>query len=136
MPARQTAPCITCRRTIEISDAGATITMMLRLVGMPDLPRLYESLGIPDPPKSESGQVYMCAECCVEDAMGKIPPPTHPFSVLAHELLSRMTGKNPSVIFSAWQGLRERIDLPPTNFSRALSEGEVLPPTKRLKEAS
>lgn len=135
MPARQSAPCILCRQTIEISDAGAAFTMMVRLVGVPDLPELYQSLGIPDPPKSESGQVYMCVECCVDLAMGKIPSPTQPLTLLAHELMSRMIGKNPAVLMSAWQDLRMRVELPPVNFSRALGEGIVLPPPRRLKEA-
>lgn len=135
MPARQSAPCILCRQTLEISDAGATFTLMGRLVGIPEMPRLYEAFGIPDPPKSESGQVYLCVECCVDFAMGKIPPPTQLLYVLAYEIMSRMVGKNPAIIVSAWQALRERVELPPANLSRALGQGEILSP-KRLKEAS
>jgi hypothetical protein len=132
MPARQSAPCIICHETIDISDAGTAFTMMARLVGIPDLPELYQSLGIPDPPKSESGQVYMCVECCVDLAMGKIPPPSQGWSLLAYELMSRLIGKNPAVIFSAWENLRARVELPPVNFSRTLGEGVILPPAKRL----
>jgi len=132
MPARSPAPCILCRQTIEISDAGAAIQMNLRLVGVTDLPNLCRALGIPTPSSSECGQCYMCIECCVELAMGKIPPPTQPLSLLAHELISRLTGKNPAVIITAWQQLRERIELPAVNFGLALAEGEVLPPAPRL----
>lgn len=136
MPARQAAPCILCRQTLEICDAGATFTLMGRLVGVPDMPQLYQAFGIPDPPKSESGQVYMCVECCVDFAMGKIPPPTQALYILAYEIMSRMVGKNPAIIVSAWQELRERVELPPVDLSRALGEGVVLPPPKRLREAS
>jgi len=135
MPARQTAPCILCRQPIEVSDAGAAFTMMVRLVGVQDLPELYHTLGIPDPPKSESGQVYMCIECCVDLAMGKIPPPSQPLTLLAHELMSRMIGKNPAVLMSAWQDLRARIELPPVNYSRSLGDGIIMPPSRSLKAA-
>ena len=137
MPARQTAPCIICRHSIEISDAGAAFTMMVRLVGIPDMPRLYEILGIPDPAKSESGNAYMCVECCVDLAMWKIPPPTQPWSLLANELMSRMIGKNPAVLLSAWGELRERVQLPTVNLPRALGSGSgngvVLPAPRSLK---
>jgi hypothetical protein len=135
MPARQSAPCILCRETLEICDAGATFTLMGRLVGVPDMPQLYAAFGIPDPPKSESGQVYMCVECCVDFAMGKIPPPSQALYVLAYEIMSRMVGKNPAIIVSAWQELRERVELPPVNLPRTLSDGMVMPPLRRLKEA-
>lgn len=134
MPARQTAPCIICRHAIEISDAGAAYTMMVRLVGIPDLPRLYELLGVPDPSKSESGNAYMCVECCVDLAMGKIPPPTQPWSLLANELMSRMIAKNPAVLLSAWNQLRGRVQMPEVNLSRVLSDGGIImPPPRALK---
>jgi hypothetical protein len=135
MPARQTAPCMLCRQIIEISDAGAAFTTMVRLVGVPDMPRFYESLGIPDPPKQETGQAYMCIECCVELAMGKIPPPSQPLQILAHELISRMTGRNPAILMAAWQDLRERVGLPRINMRPSLGEGTVLMPPKRLQPA-
>ena len=135
MPARQAAPCILCRQLIEISDAGAAFSLMVRLVGVPDLPNLYSSLNIPEPPKSESGQGYMCIECCCEMAMGKIPPPSQPLQILAHELIGRMTGKNPAILISAWRELRTRVGLPPVNFGRALGVGEVISPPKALKSA-
>jgi hypothetical protein len=75
----------------------------------------------------------MCIECCVELAMGKVPPPSQPLTLQAHELISRMTGKNPALIISAWQQLRERLELPAVNFGRALTDGEILPPAPRLK---
>jgi hypothetical protein len=136
MPARQAAPCILCRQTLEISDAGATFTIMGRLVGVPEMPQLYQAFGIPDPPKSESGQVYMCVECCVDFAMGKIPPPTQALYVLAYELMSLMVGKNPAILVSAWQELRKRVELPRASLSRTLGEGVVLPPPRALKSAS
>jgi len=100
------------------------------------MPQLYEAFGIPDPPKSESGQVYMCIECCVDFAMGKIPPPTQPLYILAYEIMSRMVAKNPAIIISAWQELRGRLELPRVNLPRSLGQGVVISPPKRLQEVS
>lgn len=138
MPARQSAPCILCRQTLDTNEAGASFTVMGRLVGVPEMPQLYQAFGIPDPPKSESGQCYMCIECCVDFAMGKIPPPTQALYVLAYEIMSRMVGKNPAILVSAWQELRGRIELPPANVPNELGlrEAEILPPERRPRLAA
>jgi hypothetical protein len=133
MPARQTAPCILCHQELDPADAGATITEMIRLVGIPDMPQLYEAFSIPTPPKSESGQVYMCVECCLDFAHGKIPPPSQPLYVLAYELMTRMVAKNPAIMINAWQELRERLELQRAALPRTLGSGVIIgAPPKRL----
>lgn len=127
MPARQACPCVLCRQTVETNEAAITITMMVRTVG------------IADAPKSESGQLYMCVDCATALALGRVPPPSQPLTLMAHQLISLMTGKDPAIILAAWHELRRTLDLPPANVRMvpALTEGEIIPPPRRaLQPAS
>jgi len=119
MPARQASPCVLCREIVDVNDAAITLTVMIRTVGIRE-----------DDSSSESGQGYMCADCATSFALGKIPPPSQPLTMLAHQLISRKVAKGPSVLIAAWQRLRRSLEMPPAHFQ--ISEGEVMPPSKRL----
>lgn len=124
MPARQASPCVLCRETVETNDAAITITMMIRTVGVPG-----------EDSNPESGQGYMCADCSTAFALGRVPPPSQPLTLLAHQLISRKVARGPNILIMAWQRLRKSLQLPPMqiNFAPALSSGEVMPPARSLR---
>lgn len=122
MPARQPSDCLVCRETVETNEAAITITMMIRTAGVPG-----------DNGSPESGQGYICADCGTAFALGKVPPPSQPLTLLAHSLISRKVAKSPNILIMAWQRLRKALELPPMQIqiAPALPEGEVIPPPRR-----
>ncbi len=57
-------------------------------------------------------------------------------NVAAYEQLRVLIGKDPSVTQSAWEELNKGVLARPEKGQEALPEPEILPPPKRLKEAS
>jgi hypothetical protein len=129
---------------IEISEAALVADFRLRTVGLEDGMR------------SPSASVSICVTCT--DLMAKGDEPnerTRPLDHLVYELVKELVTGDPSFTFLSWLKLRKTNGLATPSFSepRVLkawnelrrvtalpsvletSDGEVLPPSKRLREA-
>jgi hypothetical protein len=83
---------------------------------------------------SKSQRYFLCPQCATRIASEKEPSKNAPFDVAIFRILLDLVGAMPDVTEATFQQLRQRreqILYPP-----ALPEPEILPPMKRLKEAS
>ena len=123
MAAREAAECVRCGRTIETNESAVVMIHFLQTVGVK--------------PRQKSGarRIYWCPQCAVVNAMGA-KPGNGALNVAAYEQLRVLIGKDPSVTQSAWEELNKGVLARPEKGQEALPEPEILPPPKRLKEAS
>ncbi len=80
--------------------------------------------------------MYLCPQCAGRTATGKEPSKTAPFDQAIFRTLLDLLGAQPDVMEAAWEQLKNRRQ--ELLYKSALTEGkmEVLPPMKRLQEAS
>lgn len=83
---------------------------------------------------SKSEQLFLCPQCAQRTVSGKEPSKTAPFDIAIFKILLDLVGADPDVAHAAWGQLQERRKA--ILYAPQLPEGEVLPPMKRLKEAS
>jgi hypothetical protein len=142
---RQAAPCLRCAQIVEISEAALVADIRLRTVGLEEAVR------------SPQASVYICVTCT--DLMAKGDEPngrTRPLDHLVYELVQDFVTGDPSFTFLSWVALRKLRGLPTPSFSepkvlKAWNElrrvtalpatveredAQILPPEKRLREAS
>ena len=144
MPARQAAPCLRCGETIDINEAAFVADIRLRTVGLEDALR------------SPSASVSICFTCGDLMAKGDEPPQrTRPLDHIVYTLMQELVTTDLSISLVSWIELRQARGLPAPSLAelrgmkafaelrKAMAlppvlerEGEILPPSKRLKEAS
>jgi hypothetical protein len=83
---------------------------------------------------SKSEQLFLCPQCANRTVSGKEPSKTAPFDIAIFKILLDLVGANADVAHAAWEQLRDRRQA--LIYAPGLSEGEILPPQRRLKEAS
>jgi hypothetical protein len=84
---------------------------------------------------SKSERLFLCPQCAYRVAgVEKEPSRTAPFDLSIFKVLLDLVGEDPDVAQAGWELLRKR--RAELLYQPALPEGEVLPPVKRLREAS
>ena len=119
MAARKPAPCIGCGLTVQLSDKA-----MVMFLGC-------QTVGITPRQKGTSERLYLCSRCTARVALNDKPSKNHPVEVAMYNMIVRVVGGDPAVIKAAWEYLNAQMNAVP-----ALPEPEVIPPPKRLREAS
>lgn len=111
-----------CLRTIQPDESAVEIRCFARTHGM----------GKRRTSKSE--QLFLCPQCANRTVSGKEPSKTAPFDIAIFKILLDLVGAEGDVAHEAWKQLQQRRQ--EILYAPALPEGVILPPTKRLKEAS
>jgi len=111
-----------CLREIQPNESAVEIRCFARTHGM----------GKRRTSKSE--QLFLCPQCANRTVSGKEPSKTAPFDMAIFKILLDLVGAQPDVAHEAWKQLQEKRQT--ILYAPALGEGEILPPQKRLKEAS
>ena len=144
MAARQSAPCLRCGEVIEINEAAFVADIRLRTVGLDDQLR------------SPSASVSICFNCGDLMAKGDEPPQrTRPLDHIVYQLVQELVTNDLSISLVSWIELRKSRGLPAPSLSELRGmkafaelrrmtalppmidrEPEVMPPQKRLRDAS
>jgi hypothetical protein len=119
MAARKPSPCIGCGLTIDINQKA-----LVMFIGC-------QTVGIQPRQKGTSERLYLCSRCTARVALNDKPSKSHPVEVAMYNMIVRLVGGDPAVIRAAWEHLNQVVQGVP-----ALHEVEIIPPAKRLKEAS
>jgi hypothetical protein len=122
---RQTQICCSsrCLREIQPWESAVEIRCFARTHGM----------GKRRTSKSES--MFLCPQCATRTVtVEKEPPKSAPFDVAIFKILLDLVGADPDVAQEAWKQLQQRRQL--VLYGPVLPEPEILPPPRRLKEAS
>lgn len=124
--ARPRAPQIccssSCRRPISPNESAVAISCFAQTVGMGKQRT------------SKSQRYFLCPQCATRITLEKEPPKTAPFDQAIFRILLDLVGAVPDVTAATFEQLHER--RAQILYPAALPEGEILPPPKRLKEAS
>lgn len=84
---------------------------------------------------SKSESMFLCPQCATRTAILEKPPgKTEPFHFAIFKILLDLVGEKPDVVDAVFEQVKERRN--ELLYPAALTEGEILPPVKRLKEAS
>ena len=121
---RETQTCCSsiCLREIQPEESAVEIRCFARTHGM----------GKRRTSKSE--QLFLCPQCANRTVSGKEPSKTAPFDIAIFKILLDLVGAEGDVAHEAWKQLQQRRKA--NLYANELTEGEVLPPVRRLKEAS
>jgi hypothetical protein len=112
-----------CLRQIDPSESAVEIRCFARTHGM----------GKRRTSKSES--LFLCPQCATRTVtVEKEPPRSAPFDVAIFKILLDLVGADPDVAQEAWKQLQQRRQ--DVLYGPSLPEGEILPPERRLREAS
>jgi hypothetical protein len=85
---------------------------------------------------SKSERLFLCPQCAYRVAgVEKEPSKTAPFDLAIFKVLLDLVGADPDVAQAGWELLQQRRRVILYEAPQ-LPEGEILPPPKRLKEAS
>lgn len=106
-----------CLREIQPSESAVEIRCFARTLGM----------GKRRTSKSE--QLFLCPQCANRTVSGKAPSKNEPFNVAIFKIMLDLVGADPDIAHAAWKQLQQRREVE----LYALTEGEILPPEKRLK---
>ena len=94
-----------------------------------------QTLGMGKRRSSKSERLFLCPQCAYRVAgVEKEPSKTAPFDLAIYKVLLDLVGADPDVATAGWEQLQRRRE--ELLYQPALPEGVVLPPMKRLKEAS
>lgn len=110
-----------CRREIQPFESAVAISCFAQTVGMGKQRT------------SKSQRYFLCPQCATRITLEKEPSRTAPFDQAIFRILLDLVGAVPDVAeatFRQLQQRRQQILYPP-----ALTEGEILVPQKRLREA-
>lgn len=129
MANRERTTCRRCGVMIEASDKALAVFMFCQTAGMK--PRR----------KASAPVIYICPSCTMVLAIRPGPPEPDFFNFAAFEMISKLTGTQRAEVHDAFQQMFELIieregKISEEEFYAALPEPEILPPAKRLKEAS
>ena len=112
-----------CRREIQPDESAVAISCFAQTVG-----RGKQRT-------SKSQRYFLCPQCATRIASEKEPSKNAPFDVAIFRILLDLVGAVPDVTEATFQQLRQRRK--DILYRAELPEGEIiLPPQKRLKEAS
>ena len=129
MPNRERTTCRRCGDMIEVSDKALAVFMFCQTAGMK--PRR----------KASAPVIYICPSCTMVLAIRPGPPAPDFFNCAAFEMISKLTGTQRPEVHDAFQEMFELIieregRISEGEFLASLPEPEILPPPRRLKEAS
>lgn len=129
MPARERTCCRRCGAPIEVSDKALAVFMFCQTAGMK--PRR----------KASAPVIYICPACTMVLAIRPGPPEPDFFNFAAFEMIAKLTGTQRPEVHEAFQEMFELIieregRISDADLDHVLPEPEILPPPKRLKEAS
>jgi hypothetical protein len=129
MPARERTVCRRCGADIETSDKALAIFMFCQTAGMK--PRR----------KASAPVIYICPSCTMVLAIRPGPPEPDFFNFAAFQMISNLSGTHREEVRQAFKEMFELVieregHISEAEFAAALPEPEVLPPPRRLKEAS
>lgn len=80
--------------------------------------------------------MFLCPQCATRTAILEKPPGKgEPFHQAIFRILLDLVGEKPDVVEAVYEQVKERRS-EILYAAAALPEGEILPPAKRLKEAS
>jgi hypothetical protein len=111
-----------CRREIQPWEKGVEFVIFGRTWGMKKRRT------------SKSERIFLCPQCSTRNATGKVPSALDPVELAFFRVNLDLNGSEPDVVEATYEQLadrRQELLYPP-----ALGQGEILPPEKRLKEAS
>lgn len=111
-----------CRREIQPDESAVAISCFAQTVGMGKQRT------------SKSQRYFLCPQCATRIASEKEPSKNAPFDVAIFRILLDLVGAVPDVTEATFAQLQQRRQ--DILYAPALTEGVVLPPVKRLKEAS
>lgn len=91
--------------------------------------------------KASAPVIYICPSCTMVLAIRPGPPEPDFFNFAAFEMISKLTGTQKPEVHNAFQQIFELIieregRIADADLYAALPEPEILPPPRRLKEAS
>lgn len=111
-----------CRREIQPNEKGIAVTLFAQTLGM----------GARKTSKSE--RLYLCPQCAFRVASDTEPAKSAPVDLAFFRVLLDIAGCDSAVTEAMVEQLHQRRQT--ILYPAALGVGEILPPTKRLKEAS
>jgi hypothetical protein len=114
---------------IEASEKALAVFMFCQTAGMK--PRR----------KASAPVIYICPGCTMVLAIRPGPPQHDFFNVAAFEMISKLTGTQRPEVLAAFQSMFEIVieregKIIDADLDALLPEPEVIPPPRRLKEAS
>jgi hypothetical protein len=129
MANRERTNCRRCGAMIEASEKALAVFMFCQTAGMK--PRR----------KASAPVIYICPGCTMVLAIRPGPPEPDFFNFAAFEMISKLTGTQRPEVLAAFQEMFELVieregNILDADLNRLLPEPEILPPPKRLKEAS
>ena len=129
MPARERTTCRRCGSPIETNDKALAVFMFCQTAGMK--PRR----------KASAPVIYICPPCTMVLAIRPGPPEPDFFNFAAFEMIAKLTGTQRPEVHDAFQQIFEMIieregRISDADLDNLLPEPEILPPPRRLKEAS
>lgn len=129
MANRERTNCRRCGAMIEASEKALAVFMFCQTAGMK--PRR----------KASAPVIYICPGCTMVLAIRPGPPEPDFFNFAAFEMISKLTGTRRPEVLAAFQEMFELVieregNILEAELDRLLPEPEILPPAKRLKEAS
>jgi hypothetical protein len=114
--------------TDECIRCGSIIEFNQKAVGM----IFYcQTVGIKPRQKSKAMRIYFCTRCATQMALGP-KPQNGAINVATWQMVKTLVGSDPAVASAAWEELNHAVLAP----EKTLPEAEILPPQKRLREAS
>jgi len=114
-----------CRRPILSGEKAIAVSLLGQTVG----------LGAQHTSKTQ--RIYLCPQCVLRAAMGKMPSQRDPVELAFFKIVLDLAGSWPEVTQAAFQqleGRRQEVLYPET--MKQIVEGEVVPEPRRLKAAS
>jgi len=113
-----------CLREIQPTEKAVALTCFA------------QTLGMGKRRSSKSERLFLCPQCAHRVAgVEKEPPRTAPFDLAIFKVLLDLVGADPDVAQASWELLQQRRQAL-LYATPQLTEGEILPPPRRLKEAS
>jgi hypothetical protein len=121
----QTCCASLCLRDIAPDEKGVVITMFC------------ETFGTGKRRHSKAQRLALCPQCATRTVSGKEPSKTEPFNMAVFRTLLDLVGAEADVVHATFEQLHQRREeILYGQKHPELPEAEILPPVKRLREAS
>jgi hypothetical protein len=129
MANRERTCCRRCGAMIEASEKALAVFMFCQTAGMK--PRR----------KASAPVIYICPACTMVLAIRPGPPEPDFFNFAAFEMIAKLTGTQRPEVCAAFREMFELVieregHIQDADLDALLPEPEILPPPRRLKEAS
>jgi len=111
-----------CRRQIQPEESAVAISCFAQTVGMGKQRT------------SKSQRYFLCPQCATRITLEKEPSKTAPFDQAIFRILLDLVGAVPDVVTATFEQVQQRRH--EILYAPALPAPEIIPPAKRLKEAS